>query len=200
MQLKRKYIDWAVTGTLVVLLLIPATRVEILGFIQKGLLMTGLMDADTEETVPARADARETYQLPLQTPSGEEFHPRTLAGKVVFINFWATWCPPCVAEMPDIHELYQQLDSERYAFVMIALDNNPEKAAAFVERKGYEFPVYVPAGRFPPVYAHEAIPTTFVLSPTGEIAFRHEGMASYNTESFRTFLDSLAQGAAKARN
>lgn len=190
MKFRRKYIDWAITVALIILLIIPATRVELLGGIQRIMLMTGLMNADTEED-PEIPQGNMVYALPLRDLEGNTFQPKELVGKTVFINFWATWCPPCVAEMPDIHELYESLDKEKFVFLMVSLDQKPEKAGEFVKRKGFTFPIYFPTGSFPDVYAHEVIPTSFVISPEGKVVFRQEGLASYNTEAFRTFLQNL---------
>ncbi|MGF1532773.1 MAG: TlpA family protein disulfide reductase [Bernardetiaceae bacterium] len=190
----RRYLDWGLTGTLVILLLIPATRVEIVGGVQRILLATGIMDASTDDPPDMPPTGKLAYALPLQDLGGGDFRPLDLAGKVVFINFWATWCPPCVAEMPEIHALYEKMLPEGdVVFLMISLDQDPSKAVDFVERKGYQFPVYALRGSLPDVYAHSAIPTTFVLDPRGKVAFKREGMASYDTEEFRAFLLGLKE-------
>lgn len=133
----------------------------------------------------------ETYQFPMQTLEGETFDPASLKGKVVFVNLWATWCPPCVEEMPDIHELYKSLDPDKYAFVMLSMDQNPQKAVDFINQRGFSFPTYTLTGDLQAVYETDAIPTTFVLSPNGEVKFTYKGMKNYNTEDFKGYLASL---------
>jgi peroxiredoxin len=93
-----------------------------------------------------------------------------------------------VAEMPGIHQLYQSVNKEEVAFVMVSVDENIEKLKRFIERKGYTFPVYLPEGPLPTVYQTRSIPTTFVISPQGKIVFEEEGMANYDTEEFKQFL------------
>ena len=99
-------------------------------------------------------------------------------GKVIFLNFWATWCPPCRAEMPAIQELYekysQQEDSEvvilGVAFPNMGDETDPEGIAAFMEENGYTYPVLMDEGatlQLP--YYITAFPTTFLIDPDGNV-------------------------------
>lgn len=189
MKIKRKHLEWLVMGLLFVLLIIPTTRVELVGGMQRVVLWTGFLDISptTEETDKNLVDAS-FDQFSLQTLEGKAVNPEVFMGKTVFINFWATWCPPCVAEMPDIHALYQTLDPEKYVFLMISSDNDRQKVVEFMARKDFTFPVYFAAQSLPEAFAHQVIPTTFVVSPAGKIVFQHSGIGRYNTEAFKDFL------------
>jgi thiol-disulfide isomerase/thioredoxin len=101
-------------------------------------------------------------------------------GKVVFVNNWASWCPPCVAEMPSIQELKDKLNNEDIVFVMVSFDSDREKALAFMKKKGFDFKVYFPGGKYP--YGTESIPATFIIDKTGTIVLEHTGMADYSNE------------------
>jgi peroxiredoxin len=134
------------------------------------------------------------YDFMLRSLDGETLTLESLKGKVIFMNFWATWCPPCLAEMPAIQDLYEKVKSDNIAFVLVSLDEDPAKAKKFIRRQGYTFPVYSPQGYTPPVYASgNVIPTTFVISPDGFIVARQEGMAQYDNMEFRHFLQKMAQ-------
>ena len=74
---------------------------------------------------------------------------------------------------------------------MISLDDDPQKAAKFIKRKGYTFPVYTVLGNLPQAYASQSIPTTFVISPEGKIVVKHKGMAAYNTSKFKKLLHDI---------
>ena len=111
-------------------------------------------------------------------------------GKVVFLNFWATWCPPCVAELPSIQVFYSKY-KDKVAFVFIT-DENAEDVLAFFKRKGYEFPVYKTNGN----YLNElplitSIPRTFVFDKLGNIRVDKSGAADWNTTSFITSIDQM---------
>ena len=109
-------------------------------------------------------------------------------GQTAFLNFWATWCPPCIAEMPDIHDLYEKVKGENVAFVLISQDQNFDKAKNFLERKSYTFPIYQLISPLPESFASQSIPTTFLISPEGKIIAKRIGMAKYDTEKFRSLL------------
>jgi thiol-disulfide isomerase/thioredoxin len=115
---------------------------------------------------------------------------KELKGKVIFMNFWATWCPPCIAEMPSIDKLHEEMGDE-VAFVMVSLDQNFEKAKAFDKRKGYDLPIYAPGSKLPSMYQSSAIPTTYVIDADGNLALTHKGMADYSDPEFKKFLNSL---------
>ncbi|MEM6298393.1 MAG: TlpA disulfide reductase family protein [Bacteroidota bacterium] len=184
--MKKKHIEWAVFLIAIFLLFYPPTGSFIRVKAQQLLLATGLMNANPDD--PEDSKGGEVYELSLTGMDGKKLDTKTLEGKTVFINFWATWCPPCVAEMPEIHDLYEKMDAEKVAFLMISLDKSPEKAFEFMERKGYSFPVYFPIEGLPVAFESGSIPTTFVVSPEGKIVYRRDGIASYDTEEFRHFL------------
>lgn len=130
--------------------------------------------------------------MPLVSIEGERGSLKDFEGKTIFLNFWATWCPPCIAEMPNIQALYEDLsDDEDIVFVMLSLDEDHDKARAFMERKEFTMPVYFLIGRQPGVYNSTVVPTTYVISRSGDIVVEKRGMAKYNTTSFKEFLLSL---------
>ncbi|HKJ44729.1 MAG TPA: TlpA disulfide reductase family protein [Balneolales bacterium] len=182
----RDLIEWAVIIVVGIVLYSTGWYVEVIGQLQRVILWTGLFKPDTHisSTVQKKAD----YNLPLITFDGQKANLSQFKGKVIFINFWASWCPPCVAEMPDIYNLYNKVKSPGIAFLMISLDNNTQKAKNFIKRKGFTFPVYFLDGPLPPVYSTTAIPSTFVISKAGHIVAERHGMAEYNTQGFREFL------------
>ncbi|MDX1586877.1 MAG: TlpA family protein disulfide reductase, partial [Balneolaceae bacterium] len=77
------------------------------------------------------------------------------------------------------------------SFVMVSLDENPRKAEEFLERKGFTFGSYQLAGRRPEVFQSSVIPTTYVIGQNGRLASKKRGMANYNTDAFKNFLDQL---------
>jgi thiol-disulfide isomerase/thioredoxin len=179
------------------LILLTPLRTPVLGTLQRGLLATGLWRADVPVTPAATpgvlmGGAAYPHNLALTTPDGKAVNLRELQGKAVFVNLWASWCPPCVAELPGIQALYRKSDPARVAFVMISLDENPARARALLARKGYTFPVYFPAGPLPPPFDSNSIPSTVILAPDGQVAARHDGMADYDTPEFSAALNQLA--------
>src|SRR5690606_17860270 len=119
----------------------------------------------------------------------EKIDLREYKDKTLFINLWATWCPPCRAEMPHISELYKKLEGEEaLEFLMIALDDDFEKSKKYIDDKGFTFPVVHANYGLNASLQSQSIPTTLVVSPAGKVIFYHEGMSNFNTEEFKTFL------------
>jgi len=174
-------------------------RQPVLSTLQRGLLATGLWRA-TPPASPAALPvqfaslgADYPYPLPLYTLDGRPANLRQFKGKAVLVNLWASWCPPCLAEMPGLQALYQKTDTAKVAFVLISLDANPNKARALLKRKGYTLPVFFPAAPLPAPFDSPSIPSTVILTPSGRLADRHDGMADYDTPEFRAALEKLAR-------
>jgi len=126
---------------------------------------------------------------------GENGEPVTLSslkGKVVFINFWATWCPPCIQEMPSIDQLKSKFKgNENIVFLMVDVDNEIEKSSAFMKDNKYNLPVFVTTDDIPPAYLGNAIPTTVLLDKEGKIASRMEGSRDYDSPEMVKALNDL---------
>ena len=132
------------------------------------------------------------YELALEDQEGNKLDLKDLQGKVVFINFWATWCPPCIVEMPDIDALYGSLkDDDEIVFLMISLDQDFDKAKQFLIKKDFGFNVYKVDGSIPSDFQTRGIPTTFVLGKDGKIAEKYMGSRSYNNDDFKALLKGL---------
>ncbi len=182
---KHPAFEWMLWLGIPTVLYLTGWHTEVIGSAQRLMLATGLINVQTTSTDSTPAD----FSLSLQGADGKVISLQELKGKVIFMNFWATWCPPCIAEMPSIQKLYEQSDPKNTAFVMISVDEDPEKVKKFIKRKKYTFPVYTLTAQGVPVqYASQSIPITFVISADGKVVLRHAGMANYNTEDFKKFL------------
>lgn len=116
----------------------------------------------------------------------------SLKGKVVFINFWATWCPPCKEELPAINKLKQSYkDNKGIQFLMVDVDSKMKQSAAFMKNNGYDLPVYVAKGAIPPNFLGNAIPTTVILDKEGKMAAHFVGARDYTSPEIKQMLDSL---------
>lgn len=172
-------------------------RLPVLSTMQRGLLATGLWRAPLPAlpaALPVQFASQRDYplSLPLVAVDGRPANLRQFRGKVVLVNLWASWCPPCVAEMPGLQALYQKVDTSKVAFVLISLDENQTKARAFLKRKKYSLPVFFPAAPLPAPFNSPSIPFTVILTPGGRVADRHSGMADYDTPEFKAALEKLA--------
>lgn len=110
-------------------------------------------------------------------------------GKKVFVNLWATWCPPCRAEIPSIENLAAKTDKNKVEFVMLSLDDSFEKAKSFAVKKNMKLPVYYAAGELPQLFAVDGIPVTFIFNERGELIHQQVGNANYDTKEFLDMLN-----------
>ncbi len=199
---KKTWIQYGVFAVVAITLYATGLHTEVIGFAQRGLLATGLMNPDVEEIAQVRNEGNENetstapkptladFNLKLLDADGNTKSLEELKGKVIFMNMWATWCPPCIAEMPSIDTLHEEMGDE-VAFVILSLDEDFEKAKAFDKRKGYDLPIYSPASNLPKMYHSPSIPTTYVIDADGNLVLTHKGMADYGTSEFKEFLLSL---------
>lgn len=124
--------------------------------------------------------------------NNKEVSLNALKGKVVFINFWATWCPPCRAELPSIHKLKQAFrDNNKIVFLFVDVDGNLAKSKAFMKKHKYDLPVYAPKGPIPSNFLGSAIPTTVIIDKKGKMVGHIEGSMDYNTKEVIKGLKDL---------
>jgi len=113
-------------------------------------------------------------------------------GKVTLVNFWATWCAPCVAEMPSLEALHEAVGPEGLVVVGVAVDDTAKDVDQFVEEKKIRFPILRdPGGRIAAqLYRTTGYPETFVVGPTGTLLESYVGPAEWDTpEAIRHFRD-----------
>lgn len=124
--------------------------------------------------------------------AGDQVDTKNLEGKVIFINFWATWCPPCIAEMPSINKLYLKYkDNKNIVFIIADADADLAASTSFMKKREFGLPLYIPQTIPPKEWFEGSLPTTIVLDKKGNIAYRHSGAANYNSSRFQGFIDDL---------
>lgn len=140
-------------------------------------------DKESQENKVAAPD------FELEDQFGQVHRLSDYKGKTVFLNFWATWCPPCRAEMPDIQRLYEEYDTEGEEAVIILGVAGPEmgneksarEIASFLEENGYTYPVVMDTtGELFEAYGIYAFPTTFMIDREGNVFGYASGQLSYD--------------------
>ena len=189
-RIKKEVKEWGIFVIILLSLYFTGLHTEVAAFAQRAVLATGIANPDT---TPLEDKEKAAYDFTLTGMDGSTLDFETLKGKVIFINMWATWCAPCIAEMPGIQDLYNNYkDTPDVVFAMISFDKDPAKAKNFIAKKEYDLPVYFPnKTQIPGVYDSKGIPTTYVIDKEGYIAYRKVGMASYNSKSFAKMMDGL---------
>ena len=171
---------------------------------------TAASEEASGETAPAEtaADARPVIpavDFELEDQYGNIHRLEDYRGKTIFLNFWATWCPPCKAEMPDIQKLYEKSATEGEDAVIVlgvaapnmGQEGSEEEIAAFMEEKGYTYPVLMDTeGELFASYGIMSFPTTFMIDRDGNVFGYVSGMLSADMMDsiVRQTLDGKMEG------
>ncbi|MEP2280294.1 TlpA disulfide reductase family protein [Maribacter sp.] len=185
---KRKFkISDIIFVVFILLLIIPQTRTPIQVAVNKLKVAVWSPSVEDEE------DQNEVvpFQYAVVDMQGETKSIAVGKGKVIFISYWATWCPPCIAELPGIQELYKDYGG-KVNFILLTQEE-PEKVQRFIKKKGYELPIYFPQMQAPNVLYENSIPTNYVIDTAGKIIIKETGAADWNSTKVRELLDDLTK-------
>ncbi len=148
------------------------------------LLIQGGNDATQAAASPPITQAAKpapAVDFTLTSIDGKQIRLNDLRGKVVLVNFWATWCPPCKAEMPDLEAIYRE-NGETHNFVIVAVDveEEAELTRAFAKQYGLTFPLLPdPDGRVSNNrYFIRSLPTSFIIDRAGNVRYQWSGQQS----------------------
>lgn len=160
-------------------------------FLLRQLMVTGIFNAsidkeDADNTNPITTD------FDFSDENGIIQNTASLRGKVVFINFWASWCPPCRAEFPSVETLYSKLkDNPDVFFLIINEDSNLSLAKAYLAKEKFSIPLLKSKGIVPTEIYSGALPTTIVLDRNGKIRYNETGFANYASDKFVKQMEGL---------
>ncbi|GAA4318830.1 TlpA disulfide reductase family protein [Pontixanthobacter gangjinensis] len=177
--------QWSNIIFIVVILamIIPQTRKPIQIFVNK--LISFAPSVNDEEDREKIAN----YNWVLEDSREKRVEFEEFKNEVVILNFWATWCPPCIAEMPSFQELYEDY-GEKVTFLFVSSEHH-ETTDGFMKRKRFSLPSYKMLTKAPEPMIGKTLPTTYVIAKDGSIVVDKVGAADWNSDSFRKTLDKL---------
>lgn len=187
MKQQKKKFSWSniLFIAFIFLLIIPQTRIPIqvaLNKVKVALFKPSAFDKEDQiKLAPFNYVVKSMDGLAREVPIGK--------GKVTFISYWATWCPPCIAELPSIEELYADYGN-KVQFILITSED-PQIVTKFLDRKELNIPAVNPVINTPALLYERSIPTTYILDKTGTIIVKEKGAANWNSKSVRNTLDNL---------
>jgi thiol-disulfide isomerase/thioredoxin len=170
----------------IVLLIVPASRVEVMSFVIRLTSMSP-SELKVEDQFTITAQDR-TWQL--SDMNGDNITLSSLMDdRPVFINFWATWCPPCVAELPGIAELYNKYGNQVH--FILATNEPATTVLPFAEKRQLTKLPFYQYHSTPAAFYSESIPTTFLLSKNGKVVLSKKGAARWDSDRMGQIIDQL---------
>ena len=130
--------------------------------------------------------------------SGRTWRLSDLRGKVVFVNFWATWCPSCTAEMPSINNLnILSASADGFQILTVLYQDSPEKAALYFNEQGYAMPILIDkSGKAASMFGLTGVPESFIIDKKGILRFKQIGPRHFDTPDIIQFLNELLEEPA----
>jgi peroxiredoxin len=166
-------------------------------------------DFSREEKGPVPVGETRAKKLGVETPerktaapdftlkdhAGKQFALKEVRGKVVFLNFWATWCPPCIEEMPAIEKLHRDLEKEGLVILAVNFQESPERVRDFFREHNLTFTALLDRdGKVFELYQAWALPVSIVINKRGEIVGRAMGSKDwYSEEAVQLFQKLVAE-------
>lgn len=173
---------------IIALFIIPQTRQPIQIALHSVLSQFGpsVIDKDDQKKV--------TYaSWKLRDLEGNELNYQDTKGKVVFVNLWATWCPPCIAEFQNIQDLYDDYGDD--VLFLLVSHESPETIKKFLNKKKYQIPIYMPLTDYPDDFNPSSIPRTYIVDKDGYVVVDKKGAANWNSDKIRNQLDKLLKAS-----
>lgn len=168
---------------IILAMIIPGTRKPIAVFVNK--LISFSPSVTSEEERPKI----ESYNWVLEKNNKDRVEFSDHKGRVVLVNFWATWCPPCIAEMPSFQKLYEDYN-DRVDFFFVSNEDH-QTVRNFMNRKNFTLPAYRPKSELPEPLNSNTLPTTYLIDKQGNIVIEKVGSAAWDSEKTRKTLDEL---------
>ncbi|MFO7721302.1 MAG: TlpA disulfide reductase family protein [Gillisia sp.] len=172
-----------IIGIIILAMIIPGTRKPIQIFFNKLLAFSPSVTSEKDRTTIA------DYNWALEKNNRDRVDFSAFEGKVVLVNFWATWCPPCIAEMPSFQLLFEDY-GDNVEFLFVSSEDH-ETVRGFLLRKNYTLPAFRPLSEAPKPLNGRTLPTTFLIDKNGNVVISKVGAADWNSENVRKTLDEL---------
>ena len=148
-----------------------------------------LLDDMGVERIP---NSTSQVEVRLQDLNGADVNISDFRGKIVFLNFWATWCPTCVVEMPSMEKLHQKLKDKEFAMVSVSIKDTAAEVKHFYKQNKLTFTALLDSsGKTVPGFSIRAIPTTLILDKTGRIIGRVMGPREWDSRESVAMFDQL---------
>jgi thiol-disulfide isomerase/thioredoxin len=123
----------------------------------------------------------------------EKIHTlKSLEGKFLLVNFWATWCSPCKIEMPTLEAIHKQMNNDKFTVIGIHVGPGPENINNYLKLNPVSFPIFIDMD-LEYDWGVPGLPTTFLISPKGEMLYRAVGKRDFSSEAMKSFFEKIVK-------
>ncbi len=173
---------------LIIAMLFPSSRAFVMEHVQR---VTMLSPREKKEVIQLSPQDYDWYVYDVNN----QIHKLSdYKGKVIFINFWATWCGPCLAEMPALKELYDRYKDNPDIMFLFVTTEDLTQSEQFLKKRGWDVPVYKQVTRQPEVLYSSSIPSTYLIDKEGKIIVEAHRATRWNSaKSLRLINRLIAQ-------
>ncbi len=132
----------------------------------------------------------------LKDIEGRDVSLADFRGKLVFLNFWATWCPPCREEMPSMEKLYRTMQGRPFEMLAVSIDDDPKRVERYRSSMEYTFPILMDQNqKVAALYRTTGVPETFLIGPDGTILYKVIGPLDWeDSENLAVIEEILSKG------
>jgi thiol-disulfide isomerase/thioredoxin len=139
---------------------------------------------------PDSSKAQKAIDFTLMDLNGRSHTLSEYKGKIVFLNFWASWCGPCRAEMPSMQKLYETWDKNKFEMLAVNLGEDEERVREFARENGYSFPILLEREeKVAEKYMIRGIPTTFLIDEHGNVIEKIVGTREWTLEELQGLIE-----------
>ena len=144
------------------------------------------------DTVVKKEDRAPSFEVK-DAVTGQIVSTADLNDKVIFVNFWASWCQPCKEEMPSIEALYREMAAHKdFVMLTVLYKDSPDNAFAYMKSMGYNFPVFVdPDGNVARDFGVTGVPETYIIDKKGVLVKRVIGGLDWNAPDEKNMIKTL---------
>lgn len=153
-------------------------------------MLVGVVATSVEERVVAAGDKAPNFSV--TTDSGRTISRSNFGGKILVLNFWATWCPPCVDEIPSLEEFHRQLSGSGVVVLAVSVDRNGEQYSRFLQKAGITFQTARdPDATVSSRYGTFKYPESYVIDQNGKVVQKIIGATNWTDPRMINYIRSL---------
>ncbi len=149
-------------------------------------------NSESEDVSGPAVEGRLAPQFSVKDRSGQLHSLNDFRGKVVLVNFWATWCPPCIEEMPSMDSLQKTLDQEKFSIIAISVDDSWDPVDTFIKLSNLDLNIYSDfEGKVAKLYGTHKVPETYILNKEGIVVRKILGEIDWTSPKVLSYLKEL---------